>query len=300
MRNSKGSLPLHFAQGLLMGTADIIPGVSGGTMALIVGVYERLIDSISAFFSGVAAPLRGDLRGSREAFARVQWGLVIPLALGIVTAIGIASRIIPQLMERYPAQARGLFFGLVAASIAIPWLRLRARGARELAIVAAGAVTAYVLVGLPATQGGADPSLPRVFGSAAVAICAMILPGVSGAFLLEVMGMYRPTLAALHDLNVPYVLVFMAGAATGIGLFSKLLDWLLDHHHDATMAALVGLMAGSLRALWPWQEESRAVRLPGPGDPVADVLLLALAGFAVVAALAAWEARQLRARAGRQ
>lgn len=296
MKTSKGNLPLHFAQGLLMGTADIIPGVSGGTMALIVGVYERLIDSLSAFFSALTAPLRGDLPRAREALREVEWRLVVPLALGIVTAIGIASRVIPPLMERYPAQSRGLFFGLVAASIAIPWLRLRVRGPRALAIVAAAAVLAFVLVGLPATQGGAEPSLARVFGSAAVAICAMILPGVSGAFLLEVMGMYRPTLQALHDMDVAYVLVFVAGAATGIGLFSKLLDWLLDHRHDFTMAALVGLMAGSLRALWPWQEASREVRLPGPGDPVGPVLLLGLLGFAAVGALALWEARQLRAR----
>ncbi|HEV2149343.1 MAG TPA: DUF368 domain-containing protein [Longimicrobiaceae bacterium] len=295
MRTRTKNLPLHFAQGLLMGTADIIPGVSGGTMALIVGVYERLIDSISNFFTAVAAPLRGDTARARQALGEVEWGLVIPLALGIVTAIGIASRIIPPLLERYPAEARGLFFGLVAASIAIPWLRLRSRGPRMLAVVAAAAVLAFVLVGLPATHAGGDPSLPRVFGSAAVAICAMILPGVSGAFLLEVMGMYEPTLRALKEMNPAYVLTFVAGAATGIGLFSKLLDWLLEHRHDLTMAALVGLMAGSLRALWPWQEAGREVRLPGPGDPVAMVLLLAALGFAAVGALVVWEARQLRA-----
>jgi putative membrane protein len=297
MKPRKTNLPLHYAQGLLMGTADIIPGVSGGTVALIVGVYERLIDSISSFFSALTAPLRGDTARAREAIREVQWGLVIPLLLGILTAIGIASRIIPPLMERYPAESRGLFFGLVAASIAIPWLRLRDRGPRMLAVVAAAAVLAYVFVGLPVTHAGGEPSLPRVFGSAAVAICAMILPGVSGAFLLEVMGMYEPTLRALHAMNVAYVLTFAAGAATGIGLFAKLLDWLLEHRHDLTMAALVGLMAGSLRALWPWQEAGRAVRLPGPGDPVTMVVVLALLGFVVVGALAVWEARQLRARA---
>lgn len=297
MKPKTGSIPLHYAQGLLMGTADIIPGVSGGTMALIVGVYERLIDSLSSFFSALVAPLRGDMPRARSAIREVEWRLVVPLALGIVTAIGIASRIIPPLMERYPAESRGLFFGLVAASIAIPWLRLRDRSPRMLAVVAAAAVLAYVLVGLPVTHAGGEPSLPRVFGSAAVAICAMILPGVSGAFLLEVMGMYEPTLRALHDMSVAYVLTFVAGAATGIGVFSKLLDWLLEHRHDLTMAALVGLMAGSLRALWPWQDAGRQVRLPGAGDPVATVLLLALLGFVVVGALAVWEARQLRARA---
>lgn len=297
MTEKRGGLLLHYAQGLLMGGADIIPGVSGGTMALIVGIYERLVDSISDFFTAAVLLLRGDRAGARRRFRDVEWRLLLPLGLGIVTAIGIGSRVIPPLMEAYPAQARGLFFGLVAASIAIPWLRIRRHGAREAALVVAAAALAFVLVGLPASETH-DPSLPRVFGSAAVAICAMILPGVSGAFLLEVMGMYEPTLRALGRLDVVYVGVFVAGVVTGIGLFSKLLDWLLDHHHDATMAALVGLMAGSLRALWPWQGAGRAVRLPDGADPVAAVLLLGLLGFALVAGLTWLGSRRLRESAG--
>ncbi len=293
MTKKNGSIPLHYAQGMLMGGADIIPGVSGGTVALIVGVYERLIDSMSAFFSALVAAVRGNRGRARSRIAEVEWRLVIPLLLGIGTAIAIGSQVIPPLMERYPEASRGLFFGLVAASIAIPWMRIRRRGARELLIVAASAVAAFYLVGLPPSE-GADPSLPRIFGSAAVAICAMILPGVSGAFLLTVMGRDEPTLRALGALNVPYVLVFVAGALTGLGVFSKLLHWLLHHRHDATMAALVGLMAGSLRALWPWQSEGREVMLPGPADPLVPVVALALLGFAVVSALAWWEARGAR------
>lgn len=297
MPKKTGSLLLHYAQGLLMGGADIVPGVSGGTVALVVGVYEGLIDSLSAFFSALVAALRGDMGRARAELARVKWRLVIPLALGILTAIGIGSRVIPPLMERYPEESRGLFFGLVAASIAVPWLRIRQHGARMVLIVAVAAVTAFVLVGLPPSE-TASPALPRVFGSAAVAICAMILPGVSGAFLLEVLGMYEPTLRALGELDAVYVAVFAAGAATGLGLFSRLLSWLLDHRHDATMAALVGLMAGSLRALWPWQEEARELALPGAADPVLPVVLLALLGFALVSALVWWEARRLRAGPG--
>jgi len=292
MERRTGSPLLHYAQGMLMGTADVIPGVSGGTVALILGIYKRLIDSLSALFSGLAAALRGRRAKAGERFREVEWRLAIPLLLGIGTAIVIGSKVIPPLMERYPAESRGLFFGLVAASIAVPWMGIDSRGVREILLILVSAALAFVLVGLPPSE-SSDPSMARVFGSAAVAICAMILPGVSGAFLLSVLGMYTPTLAALSALNVPYILVFIAGAATGLAVFSKILQFFLNRWHDLTMAALVGLMAGSLRALWPWQGEAREVLLPGPADPVASVLLLTLLGFALVSALTWWGARQL-------
>lgn len=283
---------LHYAQGLLMGGADIIPGVSGGTMALIVGIYTRLIDSISNTFSALVRLLRADAAGFRRHVSLVEWHLVLPLGMGIVTAIGIGSLFIPHLMETYPAQSRGLFFGLVAASVAIPWMRINSPGVREAAIVLIGAVVAFVLSGLPGAE-TTDPPLIRVFGSAAVAICAMILPGISGAFLLEALGMYRPTLNALRGLEMLYVATFVAGALIGLGVFSKLLDWLLDRHYDTTMAALVGLMIGALRALWPWQGADRELAFPTAGEPVAATLALALVGFLLITALTRFEARRI-------
>lgn len=294
MKEPRTSPPVHFAQGLLMGGADVIPGVSGGTMALIVGIYEKLLRTVSTVFSAVAAVPRGDLRRARATFREVDWRFIVPLGVGIVTAIVIGSRVILPLMERYPAQAHGLFFGLVAASVGIPWMRIERPGAKEYLTVPIAAVTAFILVGLPPAI-VEDPSMLRVFVSAAVAICAMILPGISGSFLLKVLGMYEVTLGALRDLNVVYVLVFCLGAGVGLGVFSKLLTWLLEHRHDVTMAALVGLMAGSLRALWPWQDADRALHLPGAGDPVASVLLLLAAGFAFVTLLTWWGKRRLTA-----
>ncbi len=295
---------VHFAQGLLMGGADIIPGVSGGTMALIVGIYERLIDAVSNLFSVVLALIKGDLAGARQHARAVEWRLIVPLGLGIVTAILVASTFIPYLLETYPHQMRGLFLGLVAASIAVPWLRIRRFTVQVYVIAVVAALLAFYVVGLPVLEAEADPALPRVFGSAMVAICAMILPGVSGAFLLEVLGIYRPTTEALHGAMtldggaILYVLVFIAGAALGLGLFSKVLDWLLHQFHDRTMAALIGLMAGSLRALWPWQNwetAGRDLHWPGAGDPVLSVLLLMLLGFAFVAALTWYGQRRLKA-----
>ena len=277
-----------------MGGADIIPGVSGGTMALIVGVYVRLIDSLSSGFSMLVSLLRFRLGEARRHAGEVEWRLVVPLMAGVVTAIGIASFFLPGLIERHPHQMRGLFLGLVAASIAVPWMRIDRKTPQLLLIAVAGAVIAFLVVGLPLLRAEPDPGMIRVFSSASVAICAMILPGVSGAFLLEVLGIYHPTTEALRSAiglqptAIVYVLVFVLGAIVGLGLFSKALDWLLDHHHDRTMAALVGLMAGSLRALWPWQpwdSHQRVLLWPQAGDPVILVVLLAAAGFAFVALL---------------
>lgn len=297
---------LHFLQGLLMGGADIIPGVSGGTMALIVGIYTRLIDSISSLFSAFFSALRLRWGDTRTHLEEVEWRLVVPLAGGIATAIIIASLFVPHLLETRPHQMRGLFLGLVTASIAVPWLRIGRMTWPLLSIALAGAVFAFLLVGLPLLAVSPEPNLLRVFASASVAICAMILPGVSGAFLLEVLGIYHPTTAALRSAlgfdpgSMLYVLVFVFGAATGLGLFSKVLDWLLEHFHDYTMAALIGLMAGSLRALWPWQQwgtGGRALLWPAETDPVGSVLLLIAGGFFLVALLT-WAGSRKLAEAG--
>lgn len=253
-----------------MGTADVVPGVSGGTIALIVGIYERLIASVRAL-------ARGRVRD-------VEWGLVGPLALGIVVALAVGSVVIPELLDAYPVQMRALFFGFIAGSIAVPWRRISAPGRSQWLLAAAGAAAAFVLVGLPPRE-LAEPSLMYVFAAAMVAICAMILPGVSGAFLLLVFGIYEATLHALRALEVPYVLTFIAGAALGLGLFSGLLGHLLDRRHDATMAVLVGLMAGSLRALWPWLDDDRLMLAPPSVWALAGAAALMMAGFVLVRAL---------------
>jgi putative membrane protein len=274
-----------------MGGADVIPGVSGGTMALIVGVYERLVGALSSAVSLGLALLRLDLEAARLHWAAVPWGLVLPLGAGILAAIKVGALVIPDLMATYPEQMRGLFLGLVGASLLIPALRIRRLTALRAGVGLACAVAAFLLTGLPVLE-VEDPGLLRVFLSASVAICAMILPGVSGAFLLEVLGIYTPTLAALNGLDLPYVLTFVLGAAVGLGAFAKLLDWLLTARHDATMAALVGLIAGALRALWPYTGAGRSLQLPGPSDPVISVLALAVIGFAAVVGLLWWERRR--------
>ncbi len=274
----------HFLHGLLMGGADIIPGVSGGTMALIVGVYEDLVAAISHLFTAALSLLRLDLDTIKDRVQQVKWGVILPLGVGIVTALLVGAKFIPGLLEQYPVQCRGFFFGLIAGSLIIPWHRIAQPSPRDYAIAVVAAVVAFVLVGLPPRE-LADPSLLYVFLCAMVAICAMILPGVSGSFLLLVLGIYEATLTAINDRNMVYVLTFMVGAGLGIGLFSKLLNRLLENYHDITMAALVGLMAGSLRALWPWLAEDRSMLWPGAGDPVGSVVALVVLGVVLVLGL---------------
>lgn len=250
-------------------------------MALIVGIYGRLLASIGQGFRAILALVRLDVGAVGRHLRGVEWPLVVPLALGIGTAILIAAGFVPDLLESHPAESRALFLGLVAASLAVPWREIRDRTRRSLGIAVAAALPAFVLSGLPPGT-VVDPSLIVVFVGAAVAVCAMILPGVSGAFLLLVLGLYEPTLRAVDAFDLPYLAVFAVGMVVGLGSFSLVLGRMLARYHDPTMAVLVGLMAGSLRALWPWQDESRS--LLAPVEPLLPVAL-ALLGAGVVIAI---------------
>jgi putative membrane protein len=271
----------NYARGLLMGGADVIPGVSGGTVALIVGIYERLIHAIRLGASGLLSGLRLDFGEARRKLGDVEWMLVLPLGAGILTALAIGARVIPPLLETSPEPVYALFFGLILGSVIVPFRRIEVVGRNEVLLVAVAAVAAFILVGIP-PQEISDPSLIYVFIAAAVAICAMILPGVSGAFLLHVLGVYTASLDALRNLDLAYVAVFVAGAAIGLGTFARILEWLLVHRHSITMAVLTGLMIGSVRALWPWQAEDRALLPPPDIGSLAAMAGLALVGFLLV------------------
>lgn len=291
---SAAYLGRHYLFGVLMGAADVVPGVSGGTMALIVGIYARLIESIGHGAAALGRGARLDVPAARGHLHAVEWSLVIPLLAGILSAVAVGSAVIPGLIDDYPVAMRSLFLGLIAASIVIPWRRIGEHSARTVVALLVAAVLAFLFTGLPDTTVG-DPALWRVFVAASIAICAMILPGVSGAFLLVVLGMYEPTLDAVRDRDIVYLMVFLAGAVTGLALFSTVLRWLLDHRHDLTMAVLVGLMGGSLRALWPFQAGDRSLRAPAEGDPLLLGAVLVVIGFGVVLALATIGDRSARA-----
>lgn len=242
---------MNLGRGFAMGAADIVPGVSGGTVALILGIYERLLASVRTGARSLAKLLRGDLAGFRDQLKAIEWSLILPLLGGVGVAFIALSSLIDRLLVEQPEAMAGLFFGLVVASILIAWDLLDRRDSTRMAILAVVAVIAFFVLGV---QSGvaASPPLPYFFFSGAIAICAMILPGVSGSFLLLMMGMYGPFVGAIHDRLLPEIAVFGIGAITGLALFSTLLTWVLERHRDTLLAALIGLMAGSLRVLWPW------------------------------------------------
>ncbi len=275
----------NVVRGALIGMAELVPGVSGGTVALVTGIYPRLLDSGAHVVDGVRSAALGPERRSRTsaAFRHVDWWLLLPLAVGMVAVVFTMAGVMKGFVEGSPEIARGLFLGMVAASIAVPLGMARATpGGRSwvsaLIFVVAG-VLAFVLSGLP--SGSIDePSYLLVFVAAAVAICALVLPGVSGSYLLLAMGLYAPTLGAVDDRNFAYLGVFALGALVGISLFVKVLDRLLEDFRKPTLMAMAGLMLGSLRALWPWQTEEADVLAPGSDWPM--VLAAAVAGVLVV------------------
>ncbi|MET0187709.1 MAG: DUF368 domain-containing protein, partial [Pseudonocardia sediminis] len=245
--------------------------MSGGTMALIVGVYERLIAVAGHLVAAVRAAVsdlprgRGGVRARTE-LGRVDVPLVAAVGAGMVLALAIASQILPDLIEGRPVGTRAVFFGMVAASVLVPALALgRLRAVHEPLVVVAAAGATWVLTGLPTPAGDGGPSLWLVGGAAALAVCALVLPGLSGSFLLLVLGLYEPTLRAVASGDVAYLAVFALGAALGLGSFVSLLQWLLEHHHRTMMLVMAGVLLGALRALWPWQDADRSLAAPDPG-----------------------------------
>jgi putative membrane protein len=238
-----------FAKGFCMGASDVIPGVSGGTMALILGIYEELIQSIKALD---AALLRMVLKGHlMQALKTAPFRFLLPLGVGILTAIFTLAKGLSWLLETHPVSIWSFFFGLVLASAIMVGRRIEKWTLSAFISLLVSAVGAYVLVALVPVK--TPETLSFIFLCGAIAICAMILPGISGSFILVLLGKYHFILDAVGRLDILVLSVFTAGTATGVILFVRLLNWLLKHYYQITMAALTGLMIGSLRKIWPWK-----------------------------------------------
>ncbi|MFM1953415.1 MAG: hypothetical protein RL187_624 [Actinomycetota bacterium] len=280
-------------RGFLIGLAEIVPGVSGGTIALIVGVYETLIQSASQVIKAFLAAAKLQRFAVAEALRQVPWGLVIPVGLGMIFGIVIGAWFLEPIIATYPIIVRATFAGMILASL---WIPLRMVGAlwspRLVAVALVGGVAAFFLTGLGHIN-ATSVDWWWIPPAAALAVCALILPGVSGSYLLLTLGMYEPTLSAVNDRDFGYLGLFLLGALTGLALFVRVLQYVLTQYRAATLALMTGLMAGSLRALWPWQNQAREIAPPGPD--VLPVALFAVAGFVVILALM-WMERLVRSR----
>ena len=276
-----------------MGSADIVPGVSGGTMALILGIYERLLEAIRSFDRAWLKELLG-LRIT-AALARNDLGFLLPLAGGILLALLFFTRVVPlpTLIVTHPELVYGLFFGLILASVVVLMGEVENYGVREVLWALAGTVVGFAVVNLVPV---ATPNAAWfIFLCGFVAISAMLLPGISGSFILLILGKYAYIIDALGSFDVGVILAFTLGAFSGLIAFSRAIVWLLHHYHQATLLVIKGILIGSLWVIWPFQERiyetvRGKARLIGaqpvwPGAIDETVVLsaaLAVAGFVLV------------------
>ncbi len=230
-----------------MGSADIVPGISGGTITLITGIYEHLVHSISKISFTFLKPLvKLDFKGFKERLLyEIDFKFFIPLLCGIGIAMLTLANVISYCMEVHTALTYSFFLGLILASSYVLYRQMDELTAKHVIFTVIGAILAYIFVSLnPIAM---NHSLPILFMSGLIAICAMILPGISGSFLLLLLGQYEYMLNALKTMSLPEIIVFCAGALIGILGFSKVLNYLLEHHEGITMAFLIGVMIGTLK-----------------------------------------------------
>ena len=284
------------ARGFAMGAADVVPGVSGGTVALVLGIYERLVANIRTGSGALGRGARLDLRGSLERLRQVEWTFLVPLLVGIGLAVLSLAHLIETALEDHPVPMGALFFGLISGSAILAWRMLDDPGPRDVAVLVAVAVVAFFVLGLGSGERTSAP-LALVLAAGALAICAMILPGVSGSFLLLTIGMYELVLDAVTDRDLVFLGVFLVGCVTGLALFSSGLSWALEHHRDLVLGALTGLMIGSLRVLWPWPAGTEETGLAAPGEQWGLALFIAVVSFASVLVVAELARRRERSTA---
>ena len=286
-------------KGCAMGMADVVPGVSGGTIAFISGIYEELLDSIR---SVDATALRLLLRFRLAEFWRhINGRFLLPVLLGIAIAIFSLARLMTYLLTNQPIAIWSFFFGLIVASALLVARQIGRWDWRTVLAFAVGAAAAWWIT--VATPAETPDDWWFVMLSGAIAICAMILPGISGAFILLLLGKYQYIMHAVGEFDIPVIAVFVIGAAAGIISFSHLLSWLLKHWHDVTVAVLMGFMVGSLNKVWPWKEtvetylDSHGVAQPlvqnniapgtfeqltGQPSLLVQAILLGIVGFLVI------------------
>lgn len=248
-RNFKDYIGISL-KGLAMGAADVIPGVSGGTIAFITGIYEELITSIGNINLGLFKTLKKE--GIKSFWKELNGNFLISLAIGIGISLFTLMRLAHFLIENHPIQIWAFFFGLVLASIWFIAKQVTQWRLSTYLTFAFGALVAFGITQL--TPAGGTNSYLYFFFSGAIAICAMILPGISGAFILLLLGVYKDASEAVSRLDFEVILIFALGGITGLLTFSKLLKWLFNNYKNMTLSLLSGFILGSLNKIWPWKE----------------------------------------------
>ncbi len=238
-------------KGIAMGAADVVPGVSGGTIAFISGIYNELIESINAFNFKNLKLLKTN--GFMAMFKAVNGSFLLSLFIGIGISVASLAQLLKWLLETKPIFVWAFFFGLVLASIFFIGKQIKKWNVWNIILLIIGAIAAYYITVIPAINGSNNTPLFLIFAGA-FAICAMILPGISGAFILLLLGAYKPALDAIHQHDIKKIALLGFGAIIGLLTFSRVLKWLLDNYKNATLAVLTGFVIGSLNKIWPWKK----------------------------------------------
>lgn len=233
-----------------MGAADAVPGVSGGTIAFISGIYEELIAAISEVNFSIIKTFKNE--GIKAVWIKINGPFLLSLIIGIFISFVSFMKLAKYLLEHHPILVWSFFFGLVLASILYIAKQIEKWDLPRLILIAIAAFIAYYITTLPSLANNDNPLF--LFIAAAIAICAMILPGISGAFILVLLGAYKTLSTAFDELNLQNIIIFISGAIAGLLSFSKLLKWLFNNHKNSTLAVLTGFIIGSLNKIWPWKE----------------------------------------------
>ena len=249
IRTTKEYLSLSL-KGMAMGAADIIPGVSGGTIAFISGIYEELIETINNVNFEAIKKLKNN--GIKSFWTHINGNFLIALLTGIAFSIMSLAKVITHLLETHSQLLWGFFFGLIVASIYTVGKKVNKWDINNIISLIIGSSIAFYITILNPMQN--PDALWFVFLSGSIAICAMILPGISGSFILLLLGSYEFILVAIKDFKLDVITIFGVGCITGLLAFSKLLNWLFKKYHDITIALLTGFLIGSLNKIWPWKE----------------------------------------------
>jgi putative membrane protein len=253
-----------FLKGIAMGAADVIPGVSGGTIAFIAGIYERLINALSSIDFSLIQLLRKE--GFLAVWKKVDGLFLLILLSGIGSSILSLAKLVTYLLEFHPIPLWSFFLGLIVASVVVVQRQMKQVKWIHLFPFIVGIAFAWWITTLVPAQ--TTNALWFVFLSGAIAICAMILPGISGSFILVVLGKYQYILQSLHELRIDVILVFMAGCLVGLLSFVRLVKWLFSRHHDLSIAVLGGFMVGSLNKVWPWKITLESTQIEGKIIPL--------------------------------
>lgn len=255
MHLSLSRLIRYLLIGVAIGSVDLVPGVSGGTLAFVFGLWERLLESLAILTSAFRKVIILRFSEAKEELARLDWLLIVPLGFGVLAALFLGASLIGTLLDSNKELVKSFFFGLVVGALPLPFRRIERWNMLCISLFILGFAASFLLSGL-SPQEALEPPWYFVFIGASVSICATILPGLSGSFVLLLLGLYEPFIDAIRDRNLFFVGMFVLGSWFGLTLFVGRVRWLLYNHRDSVLSILLGMMLGGLRVLWPWQTGS--------------------------------------------